>query len=183
LKKYIKNFDKENNNSIISLKAKKKKQQTLSQSLINKRKNYVLKKNTTNQNAMSINLENNLSHLNIEKKDSESFDSHFEDNIKSIKNEKPEDNKLKNKNLNIKKINTIHASNLTLKFFTESSDSESEKEKEKENEKEKQKEKEKEKEKDLEKEKEKEIEKEKENTLKLEKEKHKKKKILFCCPL
>ena len=112
---------------------------------------------------MSINLENNLSHLNIEKKDSESFDSHFEDNIKSIKNEKPEDNKLKNKNLNIKKINTIHASNLTLKFFTESSDSESEKEKEKE------------KEKDLEKEKEKEIEKEKEKEIEKEIEKEKEK--------
>ena len=161
LKRYIKNFDKENNNSLVSLNKKKSKQQTLSQSLINKRKNYVLKKNTTNKNAMSINLENNLSHLNIEKKDSESFDSHFEDNITSIKNEKSEDNKLKNKNLNIKKINTIHASNLTLKFFTESSDSESEKEKEKE------------KEKDLEKEKEKEIEKEKEKEKEIEKEKEK----------
>ena len=139
IKKFIKNFDKENNISSATFSRKKKKKNTISQSLVNKNKTNYFKANLTHKNDTMNLVSGDLYQIKftkLEKKNSESLDSHFEEDNENeeIKNtiasEKHDSsNKLK-ANLDIKRASTIktnRASNKTLKYFSES---ESDKEKE-----------------------------------------------------
>ena len=141
IKKFIKNFDKENNISSVTFSRKKKKKNTLSQSLVNKNKTNYFKENLTHKNDTMNLVSGDLYQIKftkLEKKNSESLDSHFEEDNENeeVKNtivsEKKESNNKMKINLDYKKASTIKTntykpSNKTLKCF---SGSESEKEKE-----------------------------------------------------
>ncbi len=115
LKKLVKNFEKDNiNKNNISLlpvfKKKKKKDQKLSQSLVDKYENSYFKENNSNENNMEPNFESNGYKIKITQFDhisSESLDSHFEESYEE---------KEKKKNTEVKKLNTYYASNKSLKF-------------------------------------------------------------------
>ena len=141
IKKFIKNFDKENNISSATFSRKKKKKNTISQSLVNKNKTNYFKENLTHKNDTMNLVSGDLYQIKftkLEKKNSESLDSHFEEDNENeeakntIVSEKKESNNKIKINLDYKRASTIKtndfkASNKTLKCFSES---ESEKEKE-----------------------------------------------------